>query len=152
METQTNAVGDIAFTVPVPIEESDAARADPAADGSIWIGSVTHREVLRLCPNGDIFVRGALVENDRQVVDGLREFLRCAHGTPRTAVNLYRVVTRFPWGRSDGIVEAESIERASRLVDPDGRARSVDVVLVEIKGESGIRWIEEDSPDSNEER
>lgn len=32
-------------------------------------------EILRLEPNGDIFVKGKLVENDKEVVDGLREFL-----------------------------------------------------------------------------
>jgi hypothetical protein len=32
-------------------------------------------EILKLCPNGDIFVKGKLVENDKEVVDALREFL-----------------------------------------------------------------------------
>ncbi|MBU5670245.1 hypothetical protein KQJ23_00235 [Paenibacillus sp. MSJ-6] len=32
-------------------------------------------EILRIENNGDIFVRGALVENDAQVVSGLRNFL-----------------------------------------------------------------------------
>ena len=68
--------GDIIFSVPVPVETSDAARAKPADDGSIRIGSATHREMLRLCSNGDIFVRGVLTDNDRAVVDGVREFLR----------------------------------------------------------------------------
>lgn len=31
--------------------------------------------ILKLCPNGDIFVKGKLIENDKEVVDGLREFL-----------------------------------------------------------------------------
>ncbi len=33
-------------------------------------------EVLRFNPNGDVFVRGNLVENDKQVVEGIREFLK----------------------------------------------------------------------------
>lgn len=33
------------------------------------------REILRLCPNGDIYVRGKLATNDAEVVDGLRGFL-----------------------------------------------------------------------------
>jgi len=32
--------------------------------------------ILKLCANGDIFVKGKLVENDLEVVEGLREFLR----------------------------------------------------------------------------
>jgi cytosine/adenosine deaminase-related metal-dependent hydrolase len=36
-------------------------------------------EVLKLCENGDIFVKGRLAENDKEVVDALREFLK-SHG------------------------------------------------------------------------
>lgn len=32
-------------------------------------------EMLRLCPNGDIFVKGKLVENDKDVVDGMRALI-----------------------------------------------------------------------------
>ena len=31
--------------------------------------------IMRFCPNGDIFVKGKLIENDKEVVDGFREFL-----------------------------------------------------------------------------
>ena len=34
------------------------------------------REILKLCENGDIFVKGKLTENDKEVVDALREFLK----------------------------------------------------------------------------
>jgi hypothetical protein len=34
------------------------------------------KEMLKLCPNGDIFVYGRLADNDKEVVDALREFLR----------------------------------------------------------------------------
>ena len=34
------------------------------------------REILKLCGNGDIFVKGRLAENDKEVVDALREFLK----------------------------------------------------------------------------
>jgi hypothetical protein len=34
------------------------------------------REILKLCENGDIFVKGKLAENDIEVVDALREFLK----------------------------------------------------------------------------
>lgn len=36
------------------------------------------REMLRLCSNGDIYVRGVLADSDLAVVDGMREFLRLA--------------------------------------------------------------------------
>ena len=35
-----------------------------------------NREILKLCENGDIFVKGRLAENDKEVVDALRDFLR----------------------------------------------------------------------------
>jgi hypothetical protein len=33
-------------------------------------------EILKLCENGDIFVQGRLAENDKEVVDALKEFLK----------------------------------------------------------------------------
>ena len=33
-------------------------------------------EMVRFNSNGDIFIKGKLVENDQQVVEGFREFLR----------------------------------------------------------------------------
>jgi hypothetical protein len=35
-------------------------------------------EMLRLCSNGDIFIRGQLTTNDCQVVEGLKEWLKAA--------------------------------------------------------------------------
>lgn len=34
--------------------------------------------ILELCPNGDIFVKGKLVKNDIEVVEGMREFINTA--------------------------------------------------------------------------
>ncbi len=34
------------------------------------------QEIVSLKNNGDIYVKGNLVENDKEVVDGLRELLR----------------------------------------------------------------------------
>ncbi len=36
-------------------------------------------EIMKLKANGDIYVKGNLIENDSEVVDGLREFLT-SHG------------------------------------------------------------------------
>ena len=33
-------------------------------------------EIIKLCANGDIFVKGKLIENDKEIVDAMREFLR----------------------------------------------------------------------------
>lgn len=35
-----------------------------------------NKEMLRFEENGDIFVKGDLIENDKDVVEGLRDFLR----------------------------------------------------------------------------
>ena len=45
-------------------------------DTDIVFFSNDAEEILRLCDNGDIYVHGNLVENDQDVVDGLREFLK----------------------------------------------------------------------------
>jgi len=33
-------------------------------------------EILKLCNSGDIYVRGKLIENDKEVVEALRDFLK----------------------------------------------------------------------------
>lgn len=35
-----------------------------------------NKEIIKLCYNGDIFIKGNLVENDKEVVDAMREFLK----------------------------------------------------------------------------
>ncbi len=47
-------------------------------DSSIRFNLKNGTEVLKFCLNGDIFVKGKLIENDKQVVDGIREFLTLA--------------------------------------------------------------------------
>ena len=32
--------------------------------------------IMKLCNNGDIFVKGKLIENDKEVVDAMRDFLK----------------------------------------------------------------------------
>ncbi len=36
----------------------------------------SNQEILKLCKNGDIFVKGRLAENDKEIVDALRKFLK----------------------------------------------------------------------------
>ena len=35
-----------------------------------------NNEIIKLCDDGDIFVKGKLIENDKEVVDAMREFLK----------------------------------------------------------------------------
>lgn len=37
--------------------------------------SITEKSILELHDNGDIFVKGKLIENDKEVVDALRELI-----------------------------------------------------------------------------
>lgn len=50
----------------------------PVPISTVFYGS-GREEILRLCTNGDIYVHGKLVENDKEVVDAMREFL-CGTG------------------------------------------------------------------------
>lgn len=43
---------------------------------TIYFKGTDNAEIMRLEPNGDIYVKGSLVENDKEVVDGMRAFLR----------------------------------------------------------------------------
>ena len=43
---------------------------------SIIFNVSNYDEILKLEANGDILVKGKLIENDKQVVDALREFIR----------------------------------------------------------------------------
>jgi len=39
------------------------------------LGETMGDEMIRLCPSGNIYVKGKLVENDMDVVDGMRRML-----------------------------------------------------------------------------
>lgn len=47
-------------------------------------------EMLRLCSNGDIFVKGVLVETDKEVFVGLREFINKGLKENNTKVSVLR--------------------------------------------------------------
>ena len=47
----------------------------PIQSNNITFTSATE-PILELKGNGDIFVKGKLIENDKEVVDALREFLQ----------------------------------------------------------------------------
>lgn len=62
-------------TKPKESEESLGMEIVPREPGAILFCVNYGKEVLRLEPNGDIYVKGNFAENDKQVVDALREFL-----------------------------------------------------------------------------
>jgi hypothetical protein len=39
------------------------------------VGEFIETPFIKLCENGDIFVKGKLIENDIEVVDAMKEFL-----------------------------------------------------------------------------
>lgn len=45
-------------------------------EGDIVFSIGQKKEILKLADNGDIFVKGKLIENDKEVVDALREFIK----------------------------------------------------------------------------
>jgi hypothetical protein len=59
-------MGNIKLTSPIP-EKQNTIR---------FMQDNGAREILKLCENGDIFVKGKLAENDKEVVDALREFIK----------------------------------------------------------------------------
>jgi hypothetical protein len=66
-------------------------------------------------------------------------------------LSLFRVVVRYGHSWSENLVEARSPQEASEIANPYNDARSVDVTLIELLGTPGIRWSEEESPDSPRE-
>jgi hypothetical protein len=57
-----------------PIQYGDNKESVPPEDGSLSF-QVSSMEILRFAPNGDIYVKGKLVDNDKAVVNGFREWL-----------------------------------------------------------------------------
>lgn len=72
-------------------------------------------------------------------------------------MRLWLVVDRDRWGHSTNLVEAETREEARRFVVGDRAgvsSRGFDRVHVEeivLTGEPGIRWCEDESPDTGPE-
>ena len=62
-----------------PPGEPITIREEPPPGDMTWTledPSGERRELLRFCRNGDIFIHGRLAENDKAVVEGMREFLQ----------------------------------------------------------------------------
>lgn len=60
----------------ITINNGDVITANiKPVEPTIYFKGENNIEIMRLEPNGDIYVSDRLVENDREVVEGLREFL-----------------------------------------------------------------------------
>jgi hypothetical protein len=55
----------------------EVRKIGPCDAGQIMFGNQSG-EVMRFEPNGDIFIRGRLAANDKEIVDALREWLLTA--------------------------------------------------------------------------
>jgi len=68
----------------VTIQSAGAIPLEPTfvqqKPGNLTVTLAGNVEVLRFEPNGDIYVRGKLTENDKAVVQGMREFVEAVRG------------------------------------------------------------------------
>jgi hypothetical protein len=45
-------------------------------EANVFTFNTGSKEMLKFCANGDIYIRGKFVENDKEVVQGMRDFLK----------------------------------------------------------------------------
>lgn len=69
-----NYIGGVEMTLTLHNGDLNKLARDTSQDSIIL--KVGEQEMVSLKSNGDIYVKGKLVENDKEVVDGMREFLR----------------------------------------------------------------------------
>ncbi len=63
----------------VMAEEFALTTTDKNLAPSIQFNASNAEPIIKLCDNGDIYIKGRLAENDKEVVDAMREFLKL-HG------------------------------------------------------------------------
>ncbi len=68
-----NYIGGVEMTLTLHNGELNKLARDTSQDSIIF--KVGEQEIVSLKSNGDIYVKGKLVENDKEVVDGMRELL-----------------------------------------------------------------------------
>ncbi len=61
------------------MEEITIKQSDLESNTISFITADETEPIIKLCQNGDIFVKGKLVENDLEVVEGMRDFLKKAN-------------------------------------------------------------------------
>ncbi len=72
----TNYIGGVEMNLTLHDGELNKLARDTTHDSIIL--KVGEQEIVSLKSNGDIYVKGELVENNKEVVDGLKEFLKVA--------------------------------------------------------------------------
>lgn len=60
----------------IKMEDMTIKQSDLESNTISFITADETEPIIKLCQNGDIFVKGKLVENDLEVVEGMREFLK----------------------------------------------------------------------------
>ncbi len=68
-----NYIGGVEMTLTLHNGDLNKLARDTSQDSIIL--RVGEQEMVSLKSNGDIYVKGKLVENDKEVVDGMRELL-----------------------------------------------------------------------------
>ncbi len=68
-----NFIGGVEMSLTFHDVDINKLARDTSHDSIIL--KVGEQEIVSLKSNGDIYVKGKLVESDKEVVDGLREFL-----------------------------------------------------------------------------
>ena len=78
-----NNYGKVKIEIPEEIKNNYKNIIEKAKEGTFYIKPqpmdiifyTANREVIRLCSNGDIHVKGKLIENDIEVVEGMKELV-----------------------------------------------------------------------------
>ena len=64
---------------------------DSTVDKNTIVFHVGGEEALKFCPEGEVFIWGRLAENDKEIVDGMRQFLQ------QSFLGQYEDVAESPW-------------------------------------------------------
>jgi len=113
----------------VMLKVEKQVEAEKVPSGSIRFYAEASEEILRLEADGDIYVRGKLVENDKEVVEGLRVFLETP--TARVAILSRQIVTLAVWVTKEfDMGHLENAERGRANIR--NKCRELELLGVEI--------------------
>lgn len=97
------------FAAPKDVEIKFSTPEKELEPNSIVFHPTARNPVLKLCPNGDIFVNGKLAKNDLEVVEGMKDFLK---GNSQNYGYLFLVE-----GEGKVFVMGENISESMELVE-----------------------------------
>lgn len=67
-------IGNTNFNLEFPTEFAETANI--LEPNIIKMSLNNNKEIVRICVNGDIFVKGKLIENDKELVEAFRSFFK----------------------------------------------------------------------------